>query len=133
MQLQQLHKKTQNYPVRVKKMPVLFVGHGHPLNAVSDNPYTQALALQGQSLETPAAILVISAHWETIGTAVSINPLPRTIHDFGPFDKRLFQINYPAPGHPDLARELKELVNHTNIIEDHTIGLDHGAWTVLLE
>jgi len=112
-------------------MPVLFVGHGHPLNALADNEYTRALALQGQLLEKPTAILVISAHWETVGTAVSVNPLPRTIHDFGPFDNRLFQIDYPAPGHPDLARELQGLVTNTHILEDETMGLDHGAWTVL--
>jgi len=85
----------------------------------------------GQTIEKPAAILVISAHWETVGTYVSVNAVPRTIHDFGRFDDRLYEMTYPASGHPELAKELKGLVSLTDIMEDGGMGLDHGAWTVL--
>ncbi|AMR34552.1 dioxygenase [Mucilaginibacter sp. PAMC 26640] len=112
-------------------MPMLFIGHGHPMNALWDNDFTQTLTKLGKNMDKPSAVLVISAHWETIGTYVSVNPKPRTIHDFGGFSKELFDVRYEPMGHPELARELKSMVSITDVIEDHDMGLDHGAWTVL--
>jgi 4,5-DOPA dioxygenase extradiol len=113
------------------KMPVLFIGHGHPMNAILDNNFTQSLTKLGKSIEKPNAVLVISAHWETVGTFVSTNPFPRTIYDFGNFDKKLFDIKYEPKGHPELAKELIKTVETVKIKEDNSMGLDHGAWTVL--
>ena len=104
-------------------MPVLFIGHGHPINAVLDNDFTRTLTRLGKTLEKPNAILVISAHWETVGTYVSVNPKPRTIYDFGRFDDRLFQMSYEPLGQPELARDLKKLVSMTDVMED----AEHGA------
>lgn len=112
-------------------MPVLFIGHGHPINAVLDNDFTRSLIKLGQNIEKPNAVLVISAHWETVGTYVSVNPNPRTICDFGNFDERLYQISYTPAGHPALAEELKGLVSLTAVMDDKGMGLDHGAWTAL--
>lgn len=131
MKLQELATIAGNLPVREKTMPLLFIGHGHPMNALWDNDFTQTLTKLGQGIDKPSAVLVISAHWETIGTYVSVNPKPRTIHDFGGFDDELFRVKYEPKGHPELARELKSLVKITDVIEDHEMGLDHGAWTVL--
>jgi 4,5-DOPA dioxygenase extradiol len=113
------------------KMPVLFIGHGHPMNAILDNNFTQSLTKLGKSIEKPNAVLVISAHWETVGTFVSTNPFPRTIYDFGNFDNKLFDIKYEPKGHPELAKELIKTVETVKIKEDDSMGLDHGAWTVL--
>lgn len=131
MKLQELYQYSHQYPLRQQKMPVLFVGHGHPLNAVMDNGFTKALRQVGQQIEQPNAILVISAHWETVGTYVSHNPDPRTIYDFGKFDERLYQMSYDVPGAPEIAKELQELVTLTAVKKDMTMGLDHGAWTML--
>jgi len=113
-------------------MPVLFVGHGNPMNAIANNAFTQRLASWGNNFtEKPKAILVISAHWLTHGTHVMISPKPKTIHDFGGFPEALYNIQYPAPGSPELASQAKALVTSTNVISDDQWGLDHGAWTVL--
>ncbi len=111
--------------------PVLFIGHGHPMNAIFDNNFTKSLSKLGESLRKPNAVLVISAHWETPGTYVSTAAWPRTIYDFGRFDDRLFRITYRPPGHPGLAAELIKTVTLTNVHADEAMGLDHGAWTVL--
>lgn len=113
------------------KMPVVFVGHGHPMNALLDNDFTRSLAKLGQSIEKPQAILVVSAHWETRGTYVSTNPNPETIYDFGRFDDRLFQIKYPAKGSPTHAKMVQEEVKSTIVKSDDHMGFDHGTWTVL--
>jgi 4,5-DOPA dioxygenase extradiol len=131
MKLQELATIAGNFPLREKTMPLLFIGHGHPMNALWDNDFTRTLTKLGQSLDKPSAVLVISAHWETVGTYVSVNPAPRTIHDFGGFPDELFRVKYEPQGHPELARELKSLVSLTDVMEDHDMGLDHGAWTVL--
>ena len=131
MKLQDLYQYSQQYPQRQQKMPVVFVGHGHPLNAVMDNSFTRALSQAGQQIERPNAILVISAHWETVGTYVSYNPAPRTIYDFGKFDERLYQMSYDAMGAPELAQELQEMVTITAVKKDMTMGFDHAAWTML--
>jgi 4,5-DOPA dioxygenase extradiol len=112
-----------------EKMPVLFIGHGHPMNALFDNSFTQTLQKIGQTIQKPNAIMVISAHWQTKGTFVSVNPAPKTIYDFGGFDEKLFQVKYEPIGHPELAREV---VSQLPLVqEDSNMGLDHGAWTVL--
>jgi len=130
MKLNELNKITNGF-LSTSKMPVLFIGHGHPINAILNNEFTQRLAKLKNEMEKPNAILMISAHWETSGTYVSTNPWPKTIYDFGNFDNRLFQIKYEPQGNPSLAREVQGLVDKTNIKEDRHMGLDHGAWTVL--
>jgi 4,5-DOPA dioxygenase extradiol len=116
---------------KTKKTPLLFIGHGHPMNALFDNTFTQTLSKIGNSIEKPNAIMVVSAHWETRGTFVSVNPHPKTIYDFGGFDDRLFDIKYEPKGHPEFAKELIASAPQFGIKEDHSMGLDHGAWTVL--
>ncbi|MEN0053261.1 MAG: 4,5-DOPA dioxygenase extradiol [Mucilaginibacter sp.] len=131
MNLHNLNKISQGYQKRQQKMPVLFIGHGHPINAVLDNDFTKTLVQLGKTLEKPNGILIISAHWETVGTYVSVNAKPRTIYDFGRFDDRLFQISYDAPGQPELARDVKKIISMTDVMEDADMGFDHGAWTIL--
>jgi 4,5-DOPA dioxygenase extradiol len=113
------------------KMPVLFIGHGNPMNALLDNEYTRKFNEMGKSVGKPTAILVISAHWETKGTFVTAMEKPRTIHDFGGFPKELHEYQYPAPGSPETAMLTKNAITKTIIEMDHQWGLDHGAWTVL--
>ncbi len=130
MKLNDLKNITDSFTTSAK-MPVLFIGHGHPMNAILDNNFTQSLTKLGKPIEKPNAVLVISAHWETVGTFVSTNPFPRTIYDFGNFDKKLFDIKYEPKGHPELAKELIKTIETVKIKEDNSMGLDHGAWTVL--
>ncbi|MGE5257789.1 MAG: 4,5-DOPA dioxygenase extradiol [Hyphomicrobiales bacterium] len=114
-------------------MPVLFIGHGHPLNAIRRNDSTAALARTGQALPRPEAILVVSAHWlSRSGVAVSATEHPETIYDFGPFHPDLFRITYPAPGAPRHARRIAEPISAPTVRIDLRRGLDHGAWTVLM-
>jgi 4,5-DOPA dioxygenase extradiol len=115
------------------KMPVLFIGHGNPMNAIYNNPFTQALASEGEALKAlnPSAILVVSAHWLSNGTRVAVTPKPQTIHDFGGFPDELFQVQYPAPGAPDFALQTKNLITAVPVAEDIKWGLDHGAWSIL--
>ena len=128
MNLNQLKKVTDTF-APTPKMPVVFIGHGHPMNALFTNAFTQTLAGIGTQLPKPSAIMMISAHWLTRGTYVSVNPVPPTIYDFGGFDDKLFEIKYPAKGHPTLAKEVTKLL--PTIKEDAQMGLDHGTWTVL--
>lgn len=114
------------------RMPVLFIGHGSPMNAIQDNPFTRFLRAWQAQLPRPKAILVVSAHWLTPGiTAVGIQALPKTIHDFGGFPKALFDMEYPAPGAPAFAREAAALVRRTKVLPTQEWGLDHGTWSVL--
>lgn len=114
------------------RMPVVFLGHGSPMNALEDTAYSRAWTALGQSLPQPAAILVVSAHWMTRGTTlVDVSALPKTIHDFYGFPDALYAMNYPAQGAPDLAREVSTLLASHHAETDDTWGLDHGAWTVL--
>ena len=113
-------------------MPVLFLGHGSPLNAIEDNEFSRGWQGIGKDLPRPNAILCISAHWETRGTFVTGMEKPRTIHDFGGFPQALFDVQYPAPGSPVLAEQTQQAVTSTHIGIDHQWGLDHGAWSVII-
>ena len=113
------------------RMPVLFVGHGSPMNAIEENEFVQGWRNIGKSLPHPKAILCVSAHWETRGTFVTAMPKPKTIHDFGGFPKALYEVEYPAPGSPELANETKRTVTKTTVGLDEKWGLDHGAWSVI--
>lgn len=112
-------------------MPVLFLGHGSPMNAIEENEFVAGFRKVAQDIPTPQAILCISAHWETKGTFVTAMAHPPTIHDFGGFPKALFDVQYPAPGSPDLARETQALITQTEVHLDDKWGLDHGAWSVI--
>jgi 4,5-DOPA dioxygenase extradiol len=112
-------------------MPVLFVGHGSPMNAIEQNEFSRKWEKIGNTLPRPAAILCISAHWETRGTYVTAMDKPRTIHDFGGFPQELFDVEYPAPGSPELANDLVTGLPGSMIGPDQTWGLDHGAWSVI--
>src|ERR1700681_2935239 len=112
-------------------LPAIFFGHGNPMNAVLDNAYTKAWTRIGQTTPKPKAILSISAHWFVSGTGVTIATSPRTIHDFGGFPRELFQVQYPAPGDPALARRVQKLLAPIEVELDNSWGLDHGTWSVL--
>ena len=114
------------------KMPVVFVGHGNPMNAIERNDFYRGWEALGRRLPKPDAVLCISAHWETHGTYVSATESPQTIHDFYGFPKALFDVSYPAPGNPRLARRVAELVTTEQVRLDPGRGLDHGAWSVLI-
>lgn len=118
-------------PDQDDKMPILFVGHGSPMNGIEDNEFSQRWRKMGQDIRTPKAVLVISAHWLTKGTHITAMSTPQTIHDFGGFPKALFDVQYPAPGSPQLAKETAGIVKTTNVGLDHDWGLDHGTWTVV--
>jgi 4,5-DOPA dioxygenase extradiol len=116
------------------RMPALFVGHGNPMNAIEDNSYSRAWRAMGERLPTPHAILCVSAHWMTRGTTlVHIGARPKTIHDFGGFPRELYAQQYPAPGAPDAAKAAIELVRSSHLETDTEWGLDHGAWSVLIQ
>lgn len=113
------------------KMPVLFLGHGSPMNAIEENEFVQGFRKISKEIEKPKAILVVSAHWETRGTFVTAMENPQTIHDFGGFPQALFDVQYPAPGSPELARLTQEMVTSTDVHLDDKWGLDHGSWSVI--
>jgi len=112
-------------------MPVLFLGHGSPMNAIEDNQFVTGFRNLAKTLPQPNAILCISAHWFTNGTKVTAMEMPRTIHDFGGFPQALFEVQYPAKGSPQLAFETSELLMPTDMELDTEWGLDHGAWSVI--
>lgn len=131
MKLNDLIKPTGKSETGTEKMPVLFFGHGSPMNAIEDNEFVKGWRNAGLSIPKPVAILCISAHWETRGTLVTAMEKPVTIHDFGGFPRALFQVEYPAPGSPELAGEAKKIVTATQIGMDESWGLDHGCWSVI--
>ncbi len=114
-----------------KKSPLLFVGHGSPMNGIEDNEFSQRWAAMGKEIPIPTAVLCISAHWYTSGTFITAMNNPKTIHDFGGFPKALFDVQYPALGNPELAKEAASLIHSTSVGLDHDWGLDHGTWSVV--
>ncbi|ASV31469.1 4,5-DOPA dioxygenase extradiol [Maribacter cobaltidurans] len=130
MTLKDLNKMTSTMS-NTGKMPVLFLGHGSPMNAIEENEFVSAFRKLGQEIIRPNAILCISAHWETKGTFVTAMQNPPTIHDFGGFPQALFDVQYPAKGSPELAEETKSIITKTEVGLDDKWGLDHGAWSVI--
>lgn len=130
MNLKEFGRITEGFG-NTEKMPVLFLGHGSPMNAIEENEFVRGFRESVRTIPRPKAILCISAHWETKGTRVTAMPNPRTIHDFGGFPKALYEVNYPAPGSPELAEATKKIITKTEVILDDKWGLDHGAWSVI--
>ncbi|MEY4604515.1 MAG: hypothetical protein RIT43_1807 [Bacteroidota bacterium] len=122
---------TDILPETDTRTPVLFVGHGSPMNGIEDNAFSQYWKKLATEIIKPTAILCISAHWLTKGTFVTATEKPSTIHDFGGFPDELFAVQYPAPGHPELAKETAELITNTTVHLDSDWGMDHGTWTIL--
>ncbi len=130
MKINDIIKVTEPYTT-TEEMPLLFVGHGSPMNAIEENEFVTAWRNIGKTISKPTAILCISAHWETKGTFVTTTEKPETIHDFGGFPRELFEVQYPAQGSPQLAKETKDLINKTTVGLDTKWGLDHGCWSVV--
>jgi 4,5-DOPA dioxygenase extradiol len=130
MKLSELGKITDAFK-ETPPMPVLFMGHGSPMNAIEENEFVKGWRTIGQTLPKPNAILCVSAHWETKGTYVTAMENPKTIHDFGGFPQALFDVQYPAPGSVELAKATKEVIKKTMVGLDEAWGLDHGAWSVI--
>jgi 4,5-DOPA dioxygenase extradiol len=125
-----ISKVGENF-IKTKRLPILFLGHGSPINAIEENEFVEGFRKISKSIGKVNAIICISAHWETQGTFITAMEQPRTIHDFGGFPKELFDVQYPAPGNPKLADEVKSIITKTQIELDHKWGLDHGAWSVI--
>lgn len=129
--LQPFYNWTKDLSEEDTKHPVLFIGHGSPMNGIEDNEFSQTWAKMGETIQKPKAVLVISAHWLTLGTHITAMENPKTIHDFGGFPQELFDVQYPAKGNPELAQATKSLIHSTDVGLDHDWGLDHGTWTVV--
>lgn len=129
--LQPFYNWTQDLEEEDSKLPALFIGHGSPMNGIEDNSFSQTWKKMGTEIPKPKAVVVISAHWLTKGTHITAMNNPKTIHDFGGFPQELFNVQYPAPGNPELAQATKQLITSTNVGLDHDWGLDHGTWTVV--
>ncbi len=132
MKIDELHQITRSME-STGPMPVFFVGHGSPMNAIEHNEFTEGWRLMAGTIPKPKAILCISAHWETQGTFVTSMAKPRTIHDFGGFPQKLFDVQYPAPGSPDLASKTQDVLHKAQVLPDEKWGLDHGAWSVIMQ
>ncbi len=122
---------TNNLEQQHQLMPVLFVGHGSPMNGIEDNEFSRTWSAMAKQIPVPKAVLVISAHWFTKGTHITAMDFPETIHDFGGFPKELYAVQYPAPGNPLLAKETADMIHSANVDLAHDWGLDHGAWTII--
>ncbi len=129
--IQPFYDWTKGLGEEEEKMPVLFIGHGSPMNAIEDNIFSKRWQQIGKEIPTPKAVVVVSAHWLTKGTMVTAMPNPKTIHDFGGFPQALFDVQYPAPGSPELATEIQKLITNPAVELDHDWGLDHGNWSVV--
>jgi 4,5-DOPA dioxygenase extradiol len=129
--LSSFNKFTSELKEQERLMPVLFIGHGSPMNGIEDNEFSQRWTQMAKEIPTPAAVLVVSAHWFTKGTRITAMDFPQTIHDFGGFPQELFDVQYPSPGNPELAKETASLLHSAHVELDHDWGLDHGAWTVV--
>ena len=129
--LSAFNKFTNDLKEQEHLMPVLFIGHGSPMNGIEDNEFSQRWAKMAKEIPTPAAVLVVSAHWFSKGTRITAMDFPETIHDFGGFPQALFDVQYPAPGNPALAMETASLIHSAHVELDHDWGLDHGTWTVV--
>jgi 4,5-DOPA dioxygenase extradiol len=129
--LNDLEKAAGGLLERNKKMPVLFMGHGSPMNGIEENEFSEYWAKLATEIPQPEAVLCISAHWLTKGTHVTAMQDPKTIHDFSGFPQKLYEVDYPAPGKPELANEISALVTSAQVGLNHEWGLDHGCWTVV--
>jgi len=130
MKLQTL-KKITNTLAQTEPMPILFLGHGSPMNAIEENQFVQGFRNVAKRIPKPTAILCISAHWETKGTYITAMEYPKTIHDFGGFPQDLYDVQYPAKGSPQLAQNIQNIVTTTQAKLTDSWGLDHGAWSVI--
>lgn len=129
-QSDQLNAVLKELPT-TERMPVLFLGHGNPMNAIEENQFVEGFRQVAAALPKPHSILCISAHWYTRGTKVTAMEWPETIHDFGGFPRELFEVQYPAQGNPALALTVKSLLHPAEVDLDQTWGLDHGTWSVI--
>jgi 4,5-DOPA dioxygenase extradiol len=129
--LSAFNKFTDGLQEQEQLMPVLFVGHGSPMNGIEDTEFSRRWTQMAKEIPTPKAVLVVSAHWFTQGTKITAMDFPKTIHDFGGFPKELFEVQYPAPGDPLLAKETAALIHTTQVELNHDWGLDHGTWTIV--
>jgi len=130
IKLSDINEFSQQLPA-TEKMPVLFLGHGSPMNAIEENEYVSGFRTIAKTLPKVKAIVCVSAHWYTKGTMLTAMPQPKTIHDFGGFPEALYKVQYPAPGDAELAKQTKQLIKKASVDLDETWGLDHGAWSVL--
>ncbi|MEI6823150.1 MAG: 4,5-DOPA dioxygenase extradiol [Bacteroidota bacterium] len=131
MKLNDINRVTEPFANTEELMPLLFLGHGSPMNAIEENEFVTGWRDIGKIIPKPKAIICISAHWETKGTFVTATEKPETIHDFGGFPRELFDVQYPAPGNPELAKETKDTIKSTTVALDTKWGLDHGCWSVI--
>ena len=129
--LSAFNKFTGDLKEQEQVMPVLFIGHGSPMNGIEDNEFSRRWTQMAKEIPTPVAVLVVSAHWFSKGTRITAMDFPETIHDFGGFPQALFEVQYTAPGNPALARETASIIHSAKVELDHDWGLDHGAWTVV--
>jgi 4,5-DOPA dioxygenase extradiol len=129
--LSSFKKFTEGLAEEDQLMPVLFIGHGSPMNGIEDNEFSQRWSQMAKEIPVPKAVLVVSAHWFTRGTHITAMEFPETIHDFGGFPQALFDVQYPAPGNPELAKETAGLIHSVDVGLAHDWGLDHGTWTVV--
>lgn len=129
--LSAFYRFTSDLHEQEQVMPVLFIGHGSPMNGIEDTEFSRRWTQMAKEIPVPKAVLVVSAHWFTKGTKITAMDFPKTIHDFGGFPQELFDVQYNAPGNPVLAKETAELLHSARVELDHDWGLDHGAWTII--